>query len=73
MNGPRRPDPTEPTRDEVLAARAAVRAARTQYRAGTLTFAELVRVADHYLDLIQARARALGLHLQRPSRASVLR
>ena len=62
-----------PTRDEVLAARAAVRAARTQYRAGTLTFDELVRVADHYLDLIHARAQALGFRLRRPARAAVLR
>jgi outer membrane protein TolC len=67
------PDPREPTRADVLAAKADVRAAREEYAAGQLSFDELTRVVDHYLDLLVARALVLGYRLPRPSRASVLR
>jgi hypothetical protein len=62
-----------PSRAEVLAARAAVIAARQQFRRGEISLDAVYVVVDRYADLVMARAQALGLRTRRPSRHYLLR
>jgi len=62
-----------PTRENVMAARAAVLVARAAYRRGEMTLTEVYAVVDRYIALTQARATALGLMTRRPSRGYLIR